>query len=265
MSPNNEGETARKIITRNIGLHASSSFAGPNVRQSRISGNSQGFSGNNQSSTSGNSNSTITNSSTTNEPALDVVRELDRIVEQFRNKSLTKSRAIASITSKLGFDVTKEEPEKDAALDQYLSAIEAIERLAIETIRHGTNVPFESQGNLEETTTLSGSLSLNQPNEPIIENPMNPTTHQTQVHQATQKSIGEPPAKRRESSKRTCLGTPAKISLDNRENPVQLSPDESSSISEIISPQLKNGFRLHIQRREDFPHLNGKTSLKENL
>jgi len=35
-----------------------------------------------------------------------------------------------------------------------LSAIEAIERLAIEAIRHGTNVPFEPQGNLEETTTL---------------------------------------------------------------------------------------------------------------
>jgi hypothetical protein len=148
MGPNNKGETAREIIAQNIGLQASSSFAGPNVRQSRISGNSQGFSGNHQSSTSRNSNSTITNFSITNEPALDVVRELDRIVEQFRNKSLTKSRAIASITSKLGFDVTKEEPEKDAALDQYLSTIEAVERLAIEAIRHGTNVPFESQGNL---------------------------------------------------------------------------------------------------------------------
>ena len=85
-----------------------------------------------------------------NESTLNIVRELDCVIDQFRNKSLTKSRAIASITSKLSFDVTKEEPEKDAALDQYLLTIEAIKHLAFEAIRHGTNVSFEPQGNLEE-------------------------------------------------------------------------------------------------------------------
>ena len=154
MSPNNEGETAREIIAQNIGPQASSSFAGPNVGQSRISGNSQQSSRNNQSSSSRNSGFTITNPSTTNESTLDIVRELDRIVDQFRNKLLTKSRAIASITSKLGFNISKEEPEKDAALDQYLSSIEAVERLSLEAIRHGSNVPFEPQGNVEETATL---------------------------------------------------------------------------------------------------------------
>ena len=68
---------------------------------------------------------------------------------------------------------------------------------------------------------------------------MNPTDHQTQVHQVTQRMIEEPPAKRRESSKKTCLGTPLKTSQDNQEIPAQLNPDKSSSISEIISPQLK--------------------------
>jgi hypothetical protein len=155
MSPNNEGETARGIIAQNIGPQASSSFAGQNVGQSGTSGNNQRSSRNNQqSSSSRNSGFTITNPSTTNESTLDIVRELDRIVDQFRNKLLTKSRAIASITSKLGFDVSKEEPEKDAALDQYLSTIEAVERLSLEAIRHGTNISFEPQGNIEETATL---------------------------------------------------------------------------------------------------------------
>jgi hypothetical protein len=154
MSQNYERETAMDIITQNIGPRVTSNTAGPNVGQSRLSGNSQQSSGNNQPSsssrTNANSDFTVTNSSTTNEPALDIVRELDRIVEQFRNKTLTKSRAIASITSKLGFNIAKEEPEKDAALDQYLSTIESIERLALEAIRRGTNAVFEpGRNNLE--------------------------------------------------------------------------------------------------------------------
>jgi hypothetical protein len=158
MSQNNERDAAWDIISQNVG---SSNVAGSNVRQPRAFGGSQLSFGNNQSSpsrTNANSDSTITNSSSTNEPALGIVRELDLIVERFRSKSLTKSRAIASITSKLGFDISKEEPEKDAALDQYLSTIESIERLALEAIRHGANTTIEPGSNnehhLEETAAI---------------------------------------------------------------------------------------------------------------
>jgi hypothetical protein len=58
-------------------------------------------------------------------------------LEDFRNRRLTKSRAIALLTSKLQFNVDQDEPQKEAAFSQYLSAIESFERLAAEATQHG--------------------------------------------------------------------------------------------------------------------------------
>ena len=67
------------------------------------------------------------------------IKDLDAIVEQFRNKKLTYTRAIAHITSRLSFDLTKDEPEKDAALDQFITTLNAIERLTIESSNRGSH------------------------------------------------------------------------------------------------------------------------------
>ena len=85
----------------------------------------------------------------------DDVRELDRVVEQFRDGNISKSRAIASITTRLNFDLSGEEPEKFAALDQYLSAIESYERLTVgaaERGAHATGHTIEG-GNRGESRT----------------------------------------------------------------------------------------------------------------
>ena len=63
----------------------------------------------------------------------------------------------------------------------------------------------------------------------------------------------EPRAKRRESSKRTCLGTPVKILRDSLENPAQLNPDKSFSNSEIISLQLKKWISVAHTAPRGFP------------
>ena len=67
------------------------------------------------------------------------MKELDAIVEQFRNKHTTKARAIALITSILAFDFSKEEPSKDAALSQYISMLNTIEHLINKASKCGTH------------------------------------------------------------------------------------------------------------------------------
>ena len=78
-------------------------------------------------------------SSQANADSLAIVNGLDGILDDFRNKRLTKPRTIALLTSKLDFDTSRDEPEKDAALTQYLNAIESIERLTAEAAHRGTH------------------------------------------------------------------------------------------------------------------------------
>ena len=56
------------------------------------------------------------------------VQELEKIVEQFRDGNLTKSKAIQSITARLNFDSLGEETKKFAALDQYLSTLDSVKQ-----------------------------------------------------------------------------------------------------------------------------------------
>lgn len=68
------------------------------------------------------------------DPNLTIVKDLDTIIEQFRSKQVTKMRAIALITSKLDFNLSEVEPGKDAALNQCISTLNAIEQITVERV-----------------------------------------------------------------------------------------------------------------------------------
>jgi len=69
-----------------------------------------------------------------------MVGEFDSIIERFRKGEITKSQTIKSITTKLAFDLNKDEPGKDNALQQYLITIDSIERLSNESIKRGARI-----------------------------------------------------------------------------------------------------------------------------
>lgn len=85
----------------------------------------------------GSDGQTDSESARANASSLAIVNALEGILDDFRNKKVAKPRTIALLTSKLDFDVSRNEPEKDAALAQYLNSIESIERLAVEATQRG--------------------------------------------------------------------------------------------------------------------------------
>jgi len=95
-----------------------------------------------------------------NAPSLGIVNELERIMEQFRDKQITKARAVALLTSKLNFNVERDEPEKEAALNQYLLAIESTDRLSSQAAQRGLHAAVGLRGlpNGESTTALDQPL-----------------------------------------------------------------------------------------------------------
>ncbi|KDR66782.1 hypothetical protein GALMADRAFT_80425 [Galerina marginata CBS 339.88] len=89
--------------------------------------------------------------------SLDIVKLLDSIVEDFRNKQFTKSQTIVRLSSTLCFSPEREEPEKAAALIQYLTAIDSIEKLSVEAAQRGLHAaaglseqPIVSNANVEQ-------------------------------------------------------------------------------------------------------------------
>ena len=108
---------------------------------------------------------TITTGS--NEPITTSMKELDAIVEQFRNKHTTKARAIALITSILAFDFSKEEPSKDAALSQYISMLNTIEHLINKASKCGTHTA-SGLGNLTGEQHDEGMTSTDPKEEVVI-------------------------------------------------------------------------------------------------
>ena len=88
---------------------------------------------------------TPTPPSTIGDP-LPIVTELDGIVEQFRNRQVSKPRAIGLISSKLAFATTHAEPDKDNAFLQYLTTLDSIERLTADATHRGATIqPDHSQ------------------------------------------------------------------------------------------------------------------------
>ena len=81
-----------------------------------------------------------TNTTGTGSSADTNIREIEWIVEQFRDRNLTKSRAVQSITAWLNFNLTGEETEKFSALNQYLTTLDLYEKLSVEATQHGTRV-----------------------------------------------------------------------------------------------------------------------------
>ena len=67
-----------------------------------------------------------------------IVTELDQIVDQFREQTLSKFGAIGLIASKFNFATSRDEPAKNQAFEQYLSTLESIEQHAIEANRRGS-------------------------------------------------------------------------------------------------------------------------------
>ena len=65
------------------------------------------------------------------------VWELEQIVEWFRDGSLTKSRAIQSITAQLNFNSSGKKTKEFAALKRYLSTLNSYKRLTAEATSHG--------------------------------------------------------------------------------------------------------------------------------
>src|SRR5271168_5231432 len=54
-----------------------------------------------------------------------IVEEIDSTIERYRKREIVKSQAIKFITTKLAFDLTRNEPSKDAAFNQYLTTIDS--------------------------------------------------------------------------------------------------------------------------------------------
>jgi hypothetical protein len=81
-----------------------------------------------------------------NFPVNNVIRDLDGAIERFKNREFTKSQTIAFITTCLNFNLSKDEPEKHAALDRYLSTIDSCECLASGSVKHGACVTTEIGG-----------------------------------------------------------------------------------------------------------------------
>ena len=77
------------------------------------------------------------NSSQSSSESLNIVRVLNGILDDFRNKWFGKSWTIARLTSTLRFIADQEEPEKEGVLTQYLTAIKSIEQLSSEVAQHG--------------------------------------------------------------------------------------------------------------------------------
>ena len=84
--------------------------------------------------------------------AIEAVRDLDRVIERFREGNISKTRAIATITTKLNFDLAKDEPSKFAALNHYLRSIESYERLSLEASKRGTHAVSGTGAPLAEPT-----------------------------------------------------------------------------------------------------------------
>jgi hypothetical protein len=85
----------------------------------------------------GQRNTSQANSDTLNANTLIIVKSLDNVLDDFRNKKISKPRAIALFTSKLEFDTSRDEPAKEAALLECLNAVESIERLTVEAAQRG--------------------------------------------------------------------------------------------------------------------------------
>src|SRR5271155_3668455 len=83
-----------------------------------------------------------------------IVGEIDTIIEQYKKGEIAKSQAIKFVTTKLAFDLTRDKPSKDSALHQYITTIDSIERIAIESIEHGARVNPSLGGNNGSTRAI---------------------------------------------------------------------------------------------------------------
>ena len=77
-----------------------------------------------------------------------------------RNRNLTKSRAVQSITAQLNFNPSEEETEKFTALDQYLAMLDSYERLSVEVTQHGTCVAGLTTRGTDMVTQQSGQSAV---------------------------------------------------------------------------------------------------------
>ncbi|KDR65496.1 hypothetical protein GALMADRAFT_148640, partial [Galerina marginata CBS 339.88] len=87
--------------------------------------------------------------------SLALVKILDSIIDDFRNKQFTKARTIARLTSALGLIPDRDQPEKETAFTQYLASIESIERLAAEASQRGLHASIGLGGQQAEARPVN--------------------------------------------------------------------------------------------------------------
>ena len=82
-----------------------------------------------------------------------IVNEHDGIVEQFRNRQVSKPRAIDLISSKLAFTTTHAKPDKDNAFLQYLATLNSIKRLTVDATHRGATIQQDHGQAVQGTAT----------------------------------------------------------------------------------------------------------------